>query len=152
VGVNGPHIRFARSEDVPAITAIIDSAFSIYTSRIGKNPGPMLDDHAALVARNVVYCLDVEGAVLGTMVLIRADDAIELDNFAVLPAAQGQGYGRKMMAFAERFTIQSGLQFLRLYTNEAMTENLAMYPAMGFAETHRALEFGFKRVFFEKRL
>jgi hypothetical protein len=39
---------------------------------------------------------------------------------------------------------------IRLYTNEAMTENLAYYPRRGYTETHRAAEDGFNRVFFRK--
>ncbi len=33
-----------------------------------------------------------------------------------------------------------------------MTENLAYYPRHGYAETHRAEQDGFRRVFFRKRL
>jgi len=43
-----------------------------------------------------------------------------------------------------------GLSQVRLYTNEAMTENLAYYPRRGYAETHRAEQGGFRRVFFSK--
>jgi hypothetical protein len=39
---------------------------------------------------------------------------------------------------------------IRLYTNEAMTENLAYYIRHGYAETHRAGQDGFHRVFFRK--
>jgi hypothetical protein len=38
----------------------------------------------------------------------------------------------------------------RLYTNAAMTENLAYYPRRGYIETHRAAQDGFHRVFFRK--
>ena len=43
-------------------------------------------------------------------------------------------------------------QEIRLYTNEAMTANLAYYPRHGYTETHRAHEDGFRRVFFAKQL
>jgi hypothetical protein len=33
-----------------------------------------------------------------------------------------------------------------------MTENLVYYPKHGYAETHRAEQDGFRRVFFRKRL
>jgi hypothetical protein len=41
---------------------------------------------------------------------------------------------------------------MRLYTNAAMTENLAYYSRRGYTETHRAHQDGFHRVFFRKRL
>ena len=33
-----------------------------------------------------------------------------------------------------------------------MTENLALYPALGYVETGRRVEDGFSRVYFSKRL
>ena len=39
-----------------------------------------------------------------------------------------------------------------LYTNEAMVENLQLYPRLGYVETGRGVEEGYRRVYFEKRL
>ena len=41
---------------------------------------------------------------------------------------------------------------VRLYTNEAMTENLTFYPRHGYRETGRAVEHGFRRVYFSKAI
>jgi hypothetical protein len=41
---------------------------------------------------------------------------------------------------------------VHLYTNIVMTENLALYTRLGFEETHRADEDGYRRVFMRKRL
>lgn len=41
---------------------------------------------------------------------------------------------------------------IRLYTNEAMTENLSYYPRHGYTETHRGEQDGFRRVFFRKQV
>lgn len=41
---------------------------------------------------------------------------------------------------------------MRLYTNEAMIENLALYAHLGFAETRRLVEDGYRRVYMEKHL
>jgi hypothetical protein len=41
---------------------------------------------------------------------------------------------------------------IRLYTNQAMTENLSYYPRYGYTETHRAEQDGFHRVYFHKPL
>ena len=56
------------------------------------------------------------------------------------------------MALAEEEARRRGLREVRLYTNEAMTENLAYYPRLGYTETRRALHDGFRRVFFSKTL
>jgi hypothetical protein len=39
-----------------------------------------------------------------------------------------------------------------LYTNEAMVENRRLYARLGYAETGRRVEDGYRRVFFRKRL
>jgi GNAT superfamily N-acetyltransferase len=70
----------------------------------------------------------------------------------VLPSAQGRGVGARLLALAEDQARARGLGEIRLYTNEAMTENLAYYPSRGYAETHRAEQDGYRRVFFSKRL
>jgi hypothetical protein len=43
-----------------------------------------------------------------------------------------------------------GVTEVRLYTNEAMTENLSFYPRHGYRETGRAVQDGFRRVYFSK--
>jgi GNAT superfamily N-acetyltransferase len=48
-----------------------------------------------------------------------------LDNVAVLPAAQGRGIGARLLALADEQARSLGLGEIRLYTNEAITENLA---------------------------
>ena len=45
-----------------------------------------------------------------------------------------------------------GFDRIVLYTNEKMTENLSIYPRLGYAEVARRTENGFSRVSFEKRL
>jgi ribosomal protein S18 acetylase RimI-like enzyme len=57
-----------------------------------------------------------------------------------------------LLAFAEEEARRCGLPEIRLYTNEAMTENIAYYPRRGYTETHRARDEGFSRVFFRKAL
>ena len=75
-----------------------------------------------------------------------------LDNVAVAPAAQGLGLGRTMLEFAERSAIDRGYRRIRLFTNEAMVENIALYSRNGYVETHRAEEKGVRRVYMAKLL
>ena len=46
----------------------------------------------------------------------------------------------------------AGYRTIRLFTNERMTENLALYPRLGYVETHRNEEEGLRRVHFAKQL
>jgi hypothetical protein len=102
-------MRPADQGDIAAITAIVSAAYSIYIPRLGKPPGPMLDDYAAYVLAHAVWVAEDEARRLG---------------------------------FSE----------MRLYTNEKMTENLVMYPRLGWKETGRGVQSGYDRVFFSKKV
>jgi GNAT superfamily N-acetyltransferase len=145
-------IRQARKEDGARLAEIVDAAYARYVPRIGGKPGPMLEDYADLAAQGLAHVFEHEGAILGLAVLIDGDGYLLLDNIAVAPEAQGQGIGGRLITFVEAEARRRGFMELRLYTNEKMTENLTLYPKLGFEETHRARQAGFDRVFFRKRL
>jgi ribosomal protein S18 acetylase RimI-like enzyme len=79
-------------------------------------------------------------------------DHLLLDNIAVRPDQQGQGLGRRLIAFAEDEARRLAFAELRLYTHEKMVENIALYTRLGFAETGRGHQAGYDRVFMTKRL
>jgi ribosomal protein S18 acetylase RimI-like enzyme len=143
-------LRLAVEGDVKIIERIADDAYSHYIVRIGAKPGPMLEDYAALVRGGLVQVIERQGVVQGFLILIRQDDALLLDNVAISPEAQGQGLGRLLMAAAEKAAVALGYATIRLYTNEAMTENIGLYTRLGYRETRRVTENGLKRVYMEK--
>ena len=150
----GTNIRPAVSADCCRITALATAAYARYLERMNKKPAPMVENYAKCIAEGCVFVLEVPSSVsptiAGFIVLLPGKDVLLLDNVAVDPAAQGRGYGKMLMAFAEKHAREAGFRRISLYTNEAMTENLQLYPRLGYTETHRALEEGFKRVFFSK--
>lgn len=106
----------------------------------------------ALIAAGGVWVAEAQGEPVGMLVLRTRPDHLLLENVAVSPAAQGTGIGRRLLDFADEQAGECGRDEIRLHTNEAMTENLAHYPKAGYVETHRAVQDGFRRVFFSKRL
>ena len=145
-----PEPRLATARDRPAVEAIVRAAYSRCVSRIGREPGPMLDDYGALIRAGRVHVVDRGGAVKGVPVLRPGTDAMLLDNVAVAPDAQGSGIARAMLAFAERAAADAGYATVTLYTNEAMTGNLEPYARIGYSETRRAVEKGLRRVYMAK--
>lgn len=143
-------VRAATAWDVAALHAVAEAAYQGYVARIGRPPAPMTADYAAAVARGTAWVATRDDTVVGLLVLLPRLDHLLLENVAVLPAEQGRGTGSRLLAFAEEQARQLGLPEIRLYTNEAMTENLAYYPRRGYTETHRARDEGFSRVFFRK--
>jgi ribosomal protein S18 acetylase RimI-like enzyme len=147
-----PRIRAATAADVSAITEIVDQAYRHYIARMGKPPGPMLDDYAARVLEGVVWVLEEGAAVAGIVVLLPTTNYLLLDNIAVSPARQGLGLGRQMLAFAEAEALRCGYREIRLYTHQTMVENQRLYTSIGYEETGRGTEAGFDRVFMRKQL
>ena len=145
-------IRLAQREDLAAVEALVTVVYTQYIPLIGQKPGPMSDDYSALIEKRRVYVLSSENKLAGMLVLLPEDEAMLLDNVAVHPDMQGRGYGRALIAFAEKLSIERGFKAIRLYTNEAMIENVRLYECLGFVETHRAEEKGFRRVYMTKPL
>jgi len=147
-----PRIRGATAADVLAITDIVDQAYRRYITRLGKPPGPMLDDYAARVSEGSVWVLE-EGAVIAAIiVLLPAANYLLLDNIAVSPTRQGLGLGRQLLAFAETEALRRGYSEIRLYTHQTMVENQRLYASIGYEETGRGSDAGYDRVFMRKRL
>ena len=145
-------IRPAAEADAPVLQQMTVTAYQHYVARIGREPAPMTADYAAAVRDGQAWIAQDDGGAVGLLILIPQPDHLLLENIAVLPAAQGRGAGARLLAFAEERAAALGLPEIRLYTNEAMTENIAYYPRHGYTETHRAGQGGFRRVFFRKRL
>jgi N-acetylglutamate synthase-like GNAT family acetyltransferase len=126
-----------------------------------REPAPLHADYATLIAQGVVFVLvddvdkaeDVdEGAIGGIVVMMSREQAMFVENVAVDPRLQGQGLGKKLMAFVEEQAREAQLREIYLYTNELMTENLHFYQRLGFEEAGRGMQDGYRRVFLRKVL
>jgi ribosomal protein S18 acetylase RimI-like enzyme len=144
-------VRYAVPVDLASVNAVIQSAYRHYIDRIGVRPAPMDVDYAHLMRRG---CLFVVGSpAIATVTLIPEDGWLYLDNFAVAPDQQGQGIGRRILAFAEEHARQLWLPEVRLLTNEMMWENQRMYQAAGYEEFERTARApGFSRIHYAKRV
>ncbi|WP_029005032.1 GNAT family N-acetyltransferase [Azorhizobium doebereinerae] len=147
-----PDLRLARPDDRPAVEALVHAAYSPYVHRNGLMPGPMRDDYGALIGDSRVHVVERDGALLGLVVLLPQQDAMLLDNVAVDPALHGSGIGRILLQFAEQAARDAGYGAIRLYTQEIMTENVALYTRIGYRETHRVEEKGLRRIYMLKTL
>jgi len=123
------------------------TAYAKYVPRIGREPSPMVADYEAAVAGQHAVVIAIAGQICGYMVGWPESDAYFIENIGVDPNYQGHGLGRRLIEHAVAQARSQGLSALSLYTNEAMSENLAMYAHFGFAETDRVTEEGFRRVY-----
>jgi ribosomal protein S18 acetylase RimI-like enzyme len=150
--IRAMQVRPGRPTDIAAIEELVERAYALYIPRIGRRPAPMDADYAERVDRGCAFVAEDGGAIAGVIVQMAEPDHLFIEILAVDPARQGEGIGRALLAFAEDRARESGLGALRLYTNAAMTENLAFYPRLGYDEIGRRTENGFERVLFSKTL
>jgi GNAT superfamily N-acetyltransferase len=141
--------RLARAEEAVEVRDLVRAAYAPWIAAVGREPGPMLDDYAALIEEGKVWRSGDGAAVC---VLVEKEGALLLDNVAVAPAAQGKGMGRRMVAFAIEEARRRGLPAVTLYTHVRMETNVALYAHLGFHETHRASESGFERVYMRREV
>ncbi len=142
--------RPATSADLLRIREIVAAAYEKYLSRMERPPAPMLRDYQEAIAAGGLWV--VGDPVTGLVSLSPAGESLLIENVAVHPAAQGSGIGRLLMDFAEIEADRRRLRCVALYTNEVMTENLAIYSHLGYREVRRATEAGYRRVFMQKTL
>ncbi len=112
----------------------------------------MIADFAGQIKDRQVYVAEYQSLLAGYVVFYPNQDHIHLENIAVRPSLAGQGIGKKLFNYVEQAASEKGFKTIELYTNEAMTENLDMYPRLGYVEIDRHQQDGFNRVFFRKLL
>jgi ribosomal protein S18 acetylase RimI-like enzyme len=109
-------------------------------------------DYESHVTAQRAVVVEIAGGIRGYMIGWPEGDTYFIENVGVDPHYQGHGLGRRLIEHAVTEARRHRLQELSLYTNEAMTENLAMYAHLGFVETHRVTELGFRRVYMRRAL
>jgi ribosomal protein S18 acetylase RimI-like enzyme len=144
--------RLATAADVPLIAAIIDAAYQHYIPILGgRKPRPMLDDHAARVARGETYIVEDAVSSVGVTTMCPEGDHIHIFNIAIHPDAQGRGLLRDVFRFADAMGRENGATKLTLFTNALMDRNRQIYVHLGFREvSEEDAPGGYRIVFLER--
>jgi ribosomal protein S18 acetylase RimI-like enzyme len=146
-------IRQAVADDEVAVRACAEQAYARYVGVIGRKPAPMLADYRAQIAAGHVYVsAGDDGELRGFIVFFPVDQHMFLENVAVAEAGRGKGIGKSLIQFCEAQAKRLNLGSVHLYTNAKMTDNLSIYPRLGYVEVERRTADGFDRVYYEKRV
>jgi ribosomal protein S18 acetylase RimI-like enzyme len=151
-GVSGTSLRPATVADAPRLTELVQAAYGPYVERIGSPPRPMTDDYADVIRRHSVTVAERDGQIVGLVVMGADEEGFFVDNVAVDPSQQGRGVGRALLEHAETSARSDGFDSIYLYTHELMTENLALYERVGYAEYERRMYGDACLVYLRKRL
>lgn len=125
-------LRPATPDDVPAITALVRAAYEKWVPLIGREPMPMQADYDEAVRDHMIDVLFDGNDMVGLIETIPHPDHLFIENVAVAPPRQGQGFGRHLMAHAEGKARDLNLHALRLVTNAAFASNVQLYRDIGY--------------------
>ncbi len=126
-------IRPAALKDAAGIRDLTRAAYAQWAALIGREPLPMQADYDRAVREHAIDLLIVGGAFVGLIETIARPDHLWIENVAVAPDRQGRGYGRMLLAHAEKRAAELGLGDIRLMTNAAFAANLTLYTRLGYA-------------------
>ena len=125
--------RLARSSDAEIVRQMSAEAYvPAYLPVIGAVPRPANENYADRIAQGQVWILLSEQSPAGVLVLERGEAWLTVYSIAVRPCFQSLGFGRLLLDWADSQASAAGLRELRLYTNERMTKNLALYQRCGY--------------------
>ncbi|MEU7316605.1 N-acetyltransferase [Streptomyces sp. NPDC007083] len=138
--------RRAAEADIPALTALVESAYRGEASRAGWTTeadlleGQRTDPEgvAAVVrdAKSILLAVERDGALVACCQLEHRDAEAYFGMFAVSPLLQGGGVGRAVLAEAER-TVRAewGAERMRMQVIRQREELIAWYERRGYRRT-----------------
>jgi len=85
-------------------------------------------------------------------VKFHAEGPAELKRMWIESTARGLGVGRRLLAELERHALKAGVKVLRLETNRALKEAIALYTSSGYVEADAFSSETYADHWFEKRL
>jgi ribosomal protein S18 acetylase RimI-like enzyme len=144
--------RKAVDEDAEAIRKLVRAAYAKWVPLIGREPSPMGADYGSAMNKHDIDLLFAADTLVGLIETEQHPDHLWIENIAVLPDAQGQGFGKRLLALADEKAARSGCGEIRLLTNAAFAANIALYERSGFSvDRKELLHLGGVTVFMSKR-
>ena len=135
--LSATEIRSAGPQDASAIRELTRAAYAGWVPVIGREPLPMTADYERALREHAFDLLFADGRMVALIETRLEPDHLWIENVAVSPDHQGKGYGRRLLALAERKAAEAGLRTIRLLTNGAFAANIALYLRLGYVISKR---------------
>jgi GNAT superfamily N-acetyltransferase len=127
----------------PAVLSLLQRAFAGMQGRIDPPSSLHHLTVDGLFDMGEVWALGAP--VIACVVMMPRKAVLYLGKWAVDPAHQGQGHGRRLLTQADARARALGLQMLELQTRVELCENHGVFRAFGFAEAGRSAHPGYDR-------
>jgi len=135
-------IRRAHRQDVPAVVALVESAYRGDDSRAGwTTEADLLDGQRTdpreveSLLEHIVVAEDPAGELLGCCTLVPREGHAYFGMFAVRPGLQGSGVGSRLLAKAERLAAERNLRYVEMTVISSRSELIGYYRRRGYADT-----------------
>ncbi|SFJ01243.1 Protein N-acetyltransferase, RimJ/RimL family [Bosea sp. OK403] len=129
-------LRRATTNDIPAILALKNAAYTPNESIIGVPSLPRIADYAQVVAEHEVWLTDGASGLEAALVLEIEDGKFTLWSIAVAPEAAGRKLGRALMDFADERARALQFDAVHLYTHAKLIQRISWYERLGYVITH----------------
>lgn len=141
----------------PDARACVDRYFRELSERFDTGYDPAnaapTDDAQFTPPDGIFVVARLEGRAVGCGALKRpAAETGEMKRLWIDPMTRGLGLGRKLLTALEGVARDMGLARVRLDSNRALTEAIALYRKCGYAEVARFNDDPYAQMWFEKRL
>ena len=139
------HFRNAVAADIPAIVALVESAYRGEVSRAGWTTeadflaGQRIDAEgvAADIGKtgSVIVLAEQDGQLLACCHLENTGEVCYFGMFSVAPQLQGDGIGKQLMQEAERMALAWQCTAMEMTVIDIRDELIAFYERRGYART-----------------
>lgn len=138
VTINGFTVRLWEPDDREAVVSVLGQVLTEY----GLNFEPEdADEDVVNVQSHYMdrggefWVIEKDGKIVGTAAffpLHDRPDVAEIRKMYLLPAARGQGLGRKLLTLLEDRAREQGFTYARLETAAVLKEAIALYESAGY--------------------
>jgi ribosomal protein S18 acetylase RimI-like enzyme len=126
-------LRPAQMDDLAAIISLQHAAYAKNRPLLGVEPLPLLADYREVMADREIWLATEDHLLKGVLILSPEFDGLLIWSVATAPEAEGRGIGRKLLMHAESLAAERQFPFIRLYTGEPLTHNIAWYSRNGYS-------------------
>jgi len=128
-------VRVAATQDVDAITTVINAAFRKAESFFIECDRIDAETLRGLLAKGKFLLAEDGETLIGCVYLEPRGERTYLGLLSVDPERQGAGIGSKLMNSAEQHCAKAGARFMDLRIVNLRTENHAFYLRRGYVDT-----------------
>lgn len=138
VTINGFTVRLWQPDDRDAVVSVLGQVLTEY----GLNFEPEEADEDVVHVQShymdrggEFWVIEKDGKIVGTAAffpLHERPDVAEIRKMYLLPAARGQGLGRKLLTLLEGRAREQGFTYARLETAAVLKEAIALYESAGY--------------------